>query len=207
MFIVHRKDALADLTVIILANLAPVSGVALYHWELEKVLYFFWIQLIILGLFDLLRIGKCSGRENVFDREMLPQSNSVSSFGRELLLISVYGILLFMYKALLDSLSFGFPQFFSAEVFWIQAPFIISTVIAYYIFDSTEQYLTISAGKQLFISLAEIVPMLIAIWTVFINLIFGGAVELSTVVLLFGGKMIMDLLLYVVINTEGRMLK
>lgn len=48
--------------VLILANLLPLLGVLLFDWSLFAVMYLYWFENVIIGLFNMMRMSRAEGK-------------------------------------------------------------------------------------------------------------------------------------------------
>jgi hypothetical protein len=58
-----KKASLPSVLILILANLVPIYGIVLFQWQVFPILFLFWLENVIIGVF------------NVFKMLMVAQSN------------------------------------------------------------------------------------------------------------------------------------
>jgi hypothetical protein len=46
-----------------LANLVPIIGVYTFGWQVFPILLFFWIENVVIGVFNILKMLRCQGRD------------------------------------------------------------------------------------------------------------------------------------------------
>jgi hypothetical protein len=56
-----RQLGKPTLIVLILANLVPLYGVLFLHWKVFPILFVFWIENIIIGIYNLIKMVYCQG--------------------------------------------------------------------------------------------------------------------------------------------------
>jgi hypothetical protein len=48
--------------ILILANLLPLMGVLFFDWSLFAVMYLYWFENVIIGLFNIMRMSRAEGK-------------------------------------------------------------------------------------------------------------------------------------------------
>lgn len=61
-----------SIVVLVAANLLPLAGVLLWHWDVFFLLLLFWCENVIIGLFGIARLIVASKKENVVEGLFLP---------------------------------------------------------------------------------------------------------------------------------------
>ncbi len=56
---------------LLLANLIPIFGVLFLGWKALDVILFYWIETIIIGLYNMIKIYWCNGKKDVTEEEMV----------------------------------------------------------------------------------------------------------------------------------------
>ncbi len=70
MGLLPRKTYAPETSVtLVLANLIPIFGVILYGWKVLDVVIFYWLETIIIGFFNVIKINMCQGKPPENDEE------------------------------------------------------------------------------------------------------------------------------------------
>lgn len=83
------KTTWASILVLVAANLVPIAGVVLWHWQVRDVLFLYWFENIIVGAFFILRV-LCATPETIDRKTDGSLAGPVASWRGKLLFSGFY---------------------------------------------------------------------------------------------------------------------
>jgi hypothetical protein len=67
-----------NLSLIIIFNLVPIFGVAFYNWQPFEAFWFFWVETLVIAVFNMIRIVFSQGRSSIAVPAKLPMVYHIS---------------------------------------------------------------------------------------------------------------------------------
>ena len=175
--------------VLILSNLVPLIGVILFDWKVGIILVLYWLESIIIGAFNVLKI--LSVREIVGDRLSIENIGSAGFFAFH------YGLFTFVHGTLISALFLGTSQgvkaFVTGPLIWTAIAFVISHGFSLLInFYGKKEYLGRTPSEQMRRPYSRVIVMHIVV-------IFSGMIvyklgdPIFALILFIGLKIAIDL--------------
>lgn len=90
----RRHDRLplrASSIVLILANLVPLAGVLLFDWRVFDILMLYWVENVIIGLVNVMRMAVCRGGDRWFLMPFFSVHYGIFCFGHLVAITSLFG--------------------------------------------------------------------------------------------------------------------
>lgn len=198
--VIFNTLKLPSAILLIIANLIPLFGFLFLGWNQYDILILYWVESIVIGIYNFFRIRKAKGEEEIPDKVNRRYSVSETSF----FFFLHYGIFISGHGFALMQLGAEKSSFFQdRDILGILAFFValmISHGFSYYFnYIGRKEYLYRSPERQMIAPYGRIVLMHI---TLIIGAMLFNILPSGTFLLFIFLKIFFDLLFHVRVHTQ-----
>jgi hypothetical protein len=157
---------------LLLNNIVPVVGLFFYGWRIFDVLFFFWIEIVIIGFFNIIKIlssrkdEKLPFRYNQVGNHLLTSQLQVK-VASVLIFVAWYGMYLGFFLLILNKVS---GRFFDSSLLVFALSPLISHSISFFLnYILKKEFINTSPWEQIFKPFWRTIPIvtILALFSIF----------------------------------------